>query len=320
MTVNVSRSNLATYFGRLNSLITPKVEQEALIDDFIQRVQSHGLSDICRLEGNRIQWLVYLWEQGEFPQVCIPLFNRFHERRHALFKRHPERKWSDARVLKYIGALDIEIGKSQRVHTIADLTTLRTVVNDCPQRYVVVFLSIHNSKFQPNPDKRHVNILLVDKHLKTYERFEPGGALSEISAPLLKVLERSDFLTGYEYVPDLLVCPASVNSPQAIDEQDIQTYLKEHCDGLGGFCGIYALIWLHLRLSLEGKVHPRLLRTFWKRFTGAQLVDFARRYHTWIDSTQGENTDKNTNLISTFLGQTNEANNLKTWWQRLIHS
>jgi len=301
-----------TYVERLNSLVTPSlsldVEQEVLVERFIQRVQSHAPSNICRLENNRIHWLVYLWEQGEFPQVCIPPFHRFHERRHALFKRHPEREWSDPNVLKYIGALDIEIGKSQRVHTIADLTTLRTVVNQCPQRYVVVFLSIHNSKYQSSPDKRHVNILLVDKHQHTYERFEPGGALSDLTTPLIKVLERSDFLPGYEYVPDVLVCPARVNSPQAIDDQAVQAYLKEHCNGSGGFCGIYALIWLHLRLSVE---QPRLLRTFWKRFTGTQLVDFARRYHTWIDVSLNVRAQS----VSSFLDQTNES--MQEWWRRL---
>ena len=125
----------------------------------------------------------------------------------------------------------------------------------------------------------HANMIIVDKHEKTIERYDPMGSV-EGAEILNKQLDLTiqgmimfPSLKNYTYVGVMQICPL-IPGFQAI-ENELDRALIE----AGGWCVTWSLFYLDLRLSYRHKSRDEVLKmAFNKMKTGNALKSFIVNY------------------------------------------
>jgi len=298
-----------------NSLVLPNAEavRNDLFDRFIALIRRFPPSDICASKTSRA-WLMYLYTQGHLPLVCIPKIDSFFPEHRDILTRHASMTNDThsrlALSLGTLGTLSVLL-RNDGLIGVRGLDQVPSAIQECTHRWVVFFLAIRKEGQRVG----HSNILLVDKRTRTYERFEPHGVISSYTKRLGDTLWHSKrfrkALAGYLPVPDHFVCPYI--GPQTHDRNASSAYFKQHCPEGGGFCALYSMMWLHLRLSLD-TVDPQASLHFWQRLTGEELFDLARRYHTWMRVSSQRGLTQTEML--TYLNETPDS--LTSWLDSLI--
>lgn len=137
--------------------------------------------------------------------------------------------------------------------------------DDClkiPQRFVIIPLRLKSKSPCNQHDKNsHANILILDKQKATIERFEPhGGRMSE-SIHFYESPELDERLAelfrakskSYTYLKPQEICPR-----KGFQQKQVKEHLTKSLETLGGFCGVWSLWYMELRL-LNPNVDPQSL-------------------------------------------------------------
>jgi hypothetical protein len=177
----------------------------------------------------------------------------------------------EERAIQVAGLLRIDQSPTGQITITGGHDQLPSAIEKCPTRYVAIAVSVGDDR------GTHANMLLFDKKEHTVEHFEPHGVHGQFARPLRDYLKKETGLFGsYRWVPIENVCP--LRGPQMNDLQSI--HWPKDCP-VGGYCQIYATMWLHLRL-ITSDIDATAPYTFWSRFTQDELVELAQRYHGWI--------------------------------------
>lgn len=154
------------------------------------------------------------------------------------------------------GLKDPRIDKRMRALTTSQdfFLLLKNCLNESSKRFVIIPLRLVSITSCRNPDNKdhHSNLIVIDKKNKTFERFEPNGGNTAVdpfwfdSQQLnhhLELLFREQLRDGFRMIPPTDVCPSiGIQSLQA--DEEITTVNK-----LGGFCAMWSLWYLELRIS-----------------------------------------------------------------------
>jgi hypothetical protein len=123
---------------------------------------------------------------------------------------------------------------------------------------------------------RHMNCLLIDKTMRTIERFEPGDPVEwdqfNNGAALDAAIEKAFEKYGLEYLPMAATCPIGFQDLEILDDS---AGMKESKN-----CAIWALWYMDLRLSSPLVPRHELIKTAWHilKKEGA-LRHFIHAYH-----------------------------------------
>jgi hypothetical protein len=125
----------------------------------------------------------------------------------------------------------------------------------------------------------HSGLIFIDKKRKTYERFEPHGKFNPWSDTFVddyfeKILPlKVPELQNYRYYKPLDLCPEI--GPQRMQAKD------KDCPS-GGYCLIFSLVYLHLRLMSPDE-DPRLILRILLSLGSDGLLSVVKRYVNWMD-------------------------------------
>jgi hypothetical protein len=125
----------------------------------------------------------------------------------------------------------------------------------------------------------HAGLVFIDKKRKTYERFEPHGQFESWDDKFVdKYFEQIlptiiPELKSYHYYKPLDICPAIGPQAMQADNKDCLA---------GGFCLIFALVYLHLRLIMPDE-DPRLIIERLLKIGPTGLLSLVKRYVNWME-------------------------------------
>lgn len=149
---------------------------------------------------------------------------------------------------------------------------LKKLFNKCSKktRFTVIFLNLENRTCKKIDGLQHSNILIYDRNNKSIERFEPHGSFKDFDQDLL-----DSWLSEYtkkelkvkEYIRPSSICPIGL---QKIHEKKE----KYHT----GFCGLWSIWYLDLRLTFPDVSPEHLLKTAINHLEKAGFTEFIYNY------------------------------------------
>jgi hypothetical protein len=134
-------------------------------------------------------------------------------------------------------------------------------------RYLIVPLAIETDS------GAHANYLVYDRETATLERFEPHGGVARSKLDYHpEELDRELVQAFSPLIPGLKFLPPSGYSPR-IGFQLFDNYERKHrsISDPGGFCAIWAIFWVFLRLSYRQLDQAELLKRFIDRVRREKL-------------------------------------------------
>ena len=156
----------------------------------------------------------------------------------------------------------------------------------CKEQFIIVSVVIGFGG-----SESHSNIFIIDKVNKEIEHFEPHGELFNIKtkdkkkqvfikdqAEKIKIIIKSlaeSLVPTYKFIPCLDYCP--IIGPQSIEYED--KYKLSHCDNGGGFCAVWSLLYIYLRL-----LNPTLKRSIIIKYVLDNVnITYILKFITFID-------------------------------------
>lgn len=135
-------------------------------------------------------------------------------------------------------------------------------MNTCKKRFIVVPLFFENPKNCSN-GVAHYNVLIIDKQLKTMERFESYGYKQYDTKKTYEMFKSFDdkiakLYSKYTYYSPNQFCP--MEGLQEIEERQIDNNsdIETESDP-GGFCGVWSIWYAELRLKHPDMDRKKLL-------------------------------------------------------------
>lgn len=251
-------------------------EKPTYYGSFVDKMVNDGIANLAAL-------LYLLQVYGD--QVCLPI--RPDDLRKGKFLIEDncdfELCWSNVISASKTGA--ITESKMMWSFTDNEERFWETVTKWCKSRFVILGLYINGTVLTESAI--HRNYLIIDKKLKTLERFEPNGMNEDnILAKVYGIKELDETLAqsckehGYKYIPPQDFCPRI--GPQLLEHY--QNEAGERSD-LGGFCTFWSIWYADRRLKYPDippkKLIEKLIDHFQKNET--PLLTFIRNYINFID-------------------------------------
>lgn len=152
-------------------------------------------------------------------------------------------------------------------------------LNNCKERFLIMPLSLYSiSVDQPFTETSmgHANVLIFDTFLKTIERFDPHGTQSYEGANVSYNQDAIDkYLTGafgsllpsYKYIEFSVACPYF--GPQL--------YVERNTSKVGGYCVMWSLMFIILKLLNPNKSSIELLK-FMTKGTPDEIANKLSRF------------------------------------------
>jgi len=148
------------------------------------------------------------------------------------------------------------------------------IITTCQKRYLVFFLAIVNI----SGNIGHSNLIIIDKYLKTLERFEPNGQVSFYNQDFIDSFIYNKIISqipDYSYIKPLDFCP--IIGPQRKQQNNIFCPFDNY-----GFCITWILYYLHLRL-INPSIPPSMIIDHILSYSPPELLSIIRRYQNLID-------------------------------------
>ena len=142
---------------------------------------------------------------------------------------------------------------------------LRKFVESVSRRFLVLNVGIYPGAWSTSG---HANVLIIDKHQRTMDRFEPEGKTKDTYDSKVASLLRSR-LPGYRYVSYAEYLPGA----QRLDT-----------DSYDGMCVTFSLIYVLYRL-LNPDLSPHRIRRHLAKMSAARLKDTSLRLNRYVADT-----------------------------------
>jgi len=203
----------------------------------------------CR--GNKrfvVPWIMYLLYNNKNSNICLPEDNTY-----------------NIRATIYIDLSNLN--KSKYPINMKDIVML------CKKRYIVFNLFLSIDKATSN----HANLLIIDKYLKTVERFEPHGESNYDIENILDSFLYNNIISQikeYTYIKPLDFCPS-------IGPQAKQLY-NRRCEEESGFCLTWSIYYFHMRL-INPNIDSNIIINNILKDDDWQLLIKMVRYQTLIE-------------------------------------
>lgn len=152
-------------------------------------------------------------------------------------------------------------------------------IEGCRQRIVMIYLHIRVKDWP----YAHANLLVIDRTVKTIERFEPSGWFWDtdpddvISEDIASVADQ--LFPDYTYIPAFNYCP----------QAGFRHGLPRHCKE-GGYCVVLSTLYGHLRLVNPDYLQAEVIDEMQKLLDSDPL--FQRRYLSYIESVTAEQLER----------------------------
>lgn len=116
----------------------------------------------------------------------------------------------------------------------------------------------------------HQNIVIINKKMKTVERFEPNGVFPKFD--FVDAIFKKEFAKQLKYIPPLQYCPT-------LGPQTLQKQLDK-----GGFCVTWSTLYMHLRLR-NPDIDAETIVDYLTSFSPEELLDIIQKYQYLIETT-----------------------------------
>jgi hypothetical protein len=181
------------------------------------------------------------------------------------------------------GSVDLLVDNNWKVKRLTT-TNLKRALDRCTSPFIVLTLALRREGASG-----HQNALIINKRLRTYERFEPQH--KQNTAHVDEYLNSAQFRKhlpdrDYKYISVDESCPYF--GPQA--KQD-----KAHHCPQGGYCVVFSMMYLHLRLLMPLST-PSEVYEMWLQLSSSQLLDTIQRYYGWVEEVLGDDIAPNVSV------------------------
>lgn len=150
-------------------------------------------------------------------------------------------------------------------------------LKDCSHRYLVGYTLVTYGI------GAHINGVIIDKQEKIIEIFDPMGYREDTG--LTEVEMFADDYLNHPALEDYRLYPMKIflvySQHGNKGPQSVQSKFK----GELGYCAVWSLIWIHLRMANPGIPRSHLL-TYLMQYDPDELLEFVERYMTFVLSLQ----------------------------------
>lgn len=179
---------------------------------------------------------------------------------------------------------------------------------NCSKRYYIIPISIHL------PNVYHANYLLYDKKFNEIERFEPHG-----SGQLL------DFDYNFTYLDEILsnyfnkinityIKPIDFLPNVGLQILESYEYKNKKVGDPGGFCAVWNVWWIHMRLSHPKIPRNKLIKKFIKTIKQHNISfrNYIRDFSSVISTTRDNILSKSNIDINDFINEKYSSSDLES--------
>lgn len=157
--------------------------------------------------------------------------------------------------------------------------TMKKGLSNPNVRFIVFFIDLTQDDFAFH----HSNVILIDKHAKTLERFEPstpeGWPEFNNDKPLDDAIAKAFKAYGLQVLPMMATCPIGFQGFEVAE--DSAGFVD-----FGGNCQLWTVWYMHLRLSNPHIPRDVLVKGTWKALMEeGSLKTFINGYHHFLTKT-----------------------------------